>query len=494
MGLEIDRSEFDDEDYERFDERLAASLEVLRELLERPGMGAGPASIGAELEVSLVAPDGRPAPCNDEVLADSADPRLTVEIDRFNLESNLRHGPLAGEPFAALETQMQQVLAEMSRAASRHDARVAMIGILPTLEAHDLDSAAMTEAPRYRALSASLRRLRREPFSLDIHGEDALELRCHDVTYEGAATSLQLHLRVDPREFARVYNAIQFTTPIVLAAACNSPTFLGRRLWDETRVALFKQAVDHRPDRGRSGKQARVSFGEHWIHGPLELFRENVEHHAALLPVLDTEDPRAALRDGRIPALRELRLHQGTVWRWNRAIYDPAEGGHVRVEMRSLPTGPTVADMLANAAFHIGLALELAPDFEAWTSALAFADVHRDFYEAARSGLRARIAWPEAPGAPATQRPAPEWIDALLPLAQAGLDRAGVARADSEPRLAIIERRARSGQTGAVWQRRALANAEASRSRAEALAAMFARYLELSDAAGPVAGWPAFGA
>ncbi|MEN8160835.1 MAG: glutamate--cysteine ligase, partial [Myxococcota bacterium] len=424
--------------------------------------------------------------------AETMDPRLTVELDCFNLESNLRHGPLAGRPFTALAAECHDALAEMRRAAGLHGGRVVTIGILPTLERGSLEGAAMGEGLRYRALSAGLRRLRAEPFSLDIHGEDDLRLDdCHDVTYEGAATSFQVHLRVSPAAFARTYNAIQLATPAVLAAAGNSPTFLGRRLWEETRIALFKQAVDHRGARGADGAPARVSFGRGWIRDAFELFEDCVRRHPPLLPVLDVEGPEAALAAGLTPALRELRLHQGTVWGWNRAIYDPAEGGHLRVELRSLPSGPSVPDMLANAAFHVGVGLALAPDAEAWCAGASFEAVHASFYAAAREGLGASLPWPREPGAALEPRPAPALIEALLPLAQRGLDTAGVARADSAPLLATLERRVRSGRTGAAWQRAALAAAEAAgRTRREALVWMLERYLEAAESGEPVDRWP----
>ena len=489
MGLEIDREEFEEGDYHRFSERLHASVDALAELLERPGFGAGPATIGAELEVSLVDDAGRPAPRNVAVLGESLDPRLTFELDRFNLESNLRYGPLAGRPFDSLTGEMNDALAEMTRAAHRQGVHIAMIGILPTLAEADLQSEAMTDTPRYRALSASLRRLRQEPFRLDIRGEDTLDLRCDDVTYEGAATSLQIHLRVPPADFARVYNAIQCTTPVVLALSANSPTFLGRRLWDETRVALFKQAVDPRPRDARGAQPARVSFGTGWIDGPLQLFRDSVTDHSALLPILDREDPAQVVAAGSVPRLAELRLHQGTIWSWNRAIYDSADAGHLRIELRALPSGPTVDDMVASTAFHLGLALRLAGQFEDGQPPTRFEAVHHDFYRAAREGLAADLAQPGAePGtAPA---PVQAFGEALLADAQKGLDAAGVERSDSAPRLAVIERRLRRGTTGASWQRQALRAAEHRRPRAEALSAMFERYRALAGEGAPVADWP----
>jgi gamma-glutamyl:cysteine ligase YbdK (ATP-grasp superfamily) len=486
MGLEITKEHFGEVDYERFSQRLDESLAVLTQLLARPGFGEGPASLGAEIEASLVDRSGRPLPINTEVLARTDDPRLTFELDRFNLEGNLRHGPLVGRPFESLRSEFDGALHEMRRAAGPLGARIALIGILPTLRASDLQSHVMTDSRRYRALSAGLRRLRHGPFRLNIHGDDVLDVECDDVTFEGAATSLQVHLRVAPRRFRRVYNAIQLATPVVLAVSGNSPTFLGRRLWEETRVALFKQAVDGRSEFTLQSPEARVSFGRGWLEeGPLELFRENVKLHTPLLPVLDEERPSEALAAGAIPTLRELRLHQGTVWRWNRAIYDPADEGHLRVEMRFLPAGPTIEDMLANVAFLIGLALAMAPEADETAARLPFEALHHGFYRAGQSGLDAELPWP-CDGS----RSARDLALRLLPKAQAGLDSAGVDPEDSVPLLEIIRERVESGRTGARWQRRTLERLEANASREEALTAMFARYLAHSEEALPVHRWP----
>jgi hypothetical protein len=315
MGLTIERERFDPADYRRFELRLEECL-------------------------------------------------VALEIDRFNLELNLTPAPLAGRPFAAMASELDQALGIVHRAAAWHGGRVAMVGILPTLRPEDLQLAALSDAPRYRALNNGLRRLRQEPFRVRISGADPLEVAADDVGLEGANTSFQVHLRVDPDRFADHFNAAQLATGPVLAVAGNSPTFLGHRLWQETRVALFKQAVDDRDAAGRSSRRvARVAFGTGWTRsGPLELLEESVRLHEPVLPVVGPEQPLDRLdRGDGVPALEELRLHQGTVWRWNRAIYDPADGGHLRIEMRALPAGPTVTDMLANAAFLLGLTLALAP-------------------------------------------------------------------------------------------------------------------------------------
>ena len=492
MGLEIDRTDFDADDRRLFSERLACSLDVLGELLERPGFGEGPMSLGAELEVSLVDDRGRPRLRNVEVLEASGDPRLTTELDRFNLEANMRHGPLAGPSFSRLIDECIECLEEIERAAADAGARVAMVGILPTLRSEDLAPDSMTESLRYEALSRSLRQLREEPFLLDIHGEDDLRLAVEDVTYEGAATSFQVHLRVSPRDFPAVYDAIQLASAAVLAISGNSPLFLGRRLWHETRIALFKQAVDHRAERGTLGRDARVSFGHTWTSSPLDLFAESVEGHAPLLPVLDHEDPRDAAAGGGTPRLRELRLHQGTVWRWNRAIYDHAEGGHLRIELRALPAGPTVRDMAANAAFHIGLALDLARTADEWRADTDFETVHGDFYRAAREGVGAEIHWPRPLGGTGEATPIAHLMPDLLSRASAGCAAAGIDASDLQPLFEGLEARVAHGRTGASWQLDALARAERNRSRDEAIEAMFTGYLDRSRDGTPVHLWTDF--
>ena len=489
MGLEIDRVDFGSSDRRLFGERLDCSVEVLAELLARPGFGEGPMSLGAELELSIVDEYGRPRLENAEVIRASGDPRLTLELDRFNLEANLRHGPLAGRSFTHLRRECIECLEEIERVAARSGARVAMVGILPTLRERDLDRESMSESLRYEALSRSLRRLRDEPFLLDIHGRDDLHLEVEDVTYEGAATSFQLHLRVAPRDFARVYDSVQLASAAVLAVSGNSPLFLGRRLWHETRIALFKQAVDHRAERGALGRNARVSFGSGWTRSPLELFTESVDGHVPLLPVLDDEDPRQAASGGGTPRLRELRLHQGTVWRWNRAIYDHSEGGHLRIELRALPAGPTVLDMAANAAFHVGLALDVAESADDWRADTDFETVHGDFYRAAREGLDAEIHWPRSLGGTGRPTALAQLIPALLERAAAGCLAAGIDPEEASPLLEVIERRVAERCTGSTWQLRALADAEETGSGDEAIETMFRGYLARSREGEPVHRW-----
>jgi gamma-glutamyl:cysteine ligase YbdK (ATP-grasp superfamily) len=492
MGLAIDRDQFDPVDYQRFEERLEESLLALGRLLERPGFGVGPTTVGAELELFLIDWRARALPLNQEVRAEAADPRLVLEIDLFNLELNLTPAPLAGRPFSAFGGEVEEALAVVRRAAARHGGRVAMIGILPTLRPEDLRLAALSDGPRYRALNNGIRRLRQEPFRIGIDGADPLALTADDVALEGANTSFQVHLRVDPERFTANYNAIQLATGPVLAVAGNSPIFLGHRLWEETRVALFKQAVDDRDTAGKASRRVcRTAFGSGWVRdGAAELFEQSVRLHEPIMPALSAERPLDRLDGGQTPGLEELRLHQSTVWSWNRAVYDPTAGGHLRVEMRALPAGPTVVDMLANAAFHLGLALALAPDAGTWTRRLPFQQVHHNFYRAAQLGLGAALAWPLDPGWRVRTLPVAELARRLLPTARQGLQEAGVAGDETDRLLAVIEARVTTAQTGAAWQRRTLAALEPRLGRERALAAMLERYVEHQAVGQPVHTWP----
>jgi hypothetical protein len=505
MGVQISDDAFTERDYARFRERLEQCLSELGRLVDRPGFGAGPVTIGAELECFLVDGAALPLPRNTEVRAALADPRITLELNRFNLELNASPVPLAGpdsRPFTALGGELDLLLGRAGEAARAHAGRIAMIGILPTLSEAHLHPGIMTDAPRYRALNRGLRRLRGGPFRIRIAGDDPLDLVTRHVASEGANASFQVHLRVAPEDFTRTYNAAQLAVAPVLAVAGNSPTFLGHRLWEETRIALFKQCVEDRcagPRRGPS----RTALGTGWLRGgALELFTESVRLHEPLLPVVAAPGPgRPAGRQP--PPLDELRLHLGTVWPWNRAVYDPAAGGHLRIEMRSLPAGPTVTDMMANAAFMIGLTLWLAGQDQRWTSVLPFERADHGFYRAAQYGLAAELSWPLRPlltrgarrgrGRDGQVRtlPAADLVAELIPGARLGLRQAGVAGAEADRLLGVIAARLATGQTGAAWQRAALAAAAPGRTRDRALAVMLDQYLACAATGQPVHTWPA---
>jgi hypothetical protein len=493
MGEEIEQERFDEADYRRFEERLDQCLATLSDLLGRPGFGAGELTIGAELELDLVdAGTGRPALLNQQVLSAARDPLVTVEMDRFNLEINTDPVPLRGAPFSALARTLEEKLRRIRVAAARHAARPVIIGILPTLVPGDLDEAILTQRPRYRALRAGIDRRRWEPRPLQIDGKESLSLPSADVALAGANTSFQVHLKVPPGDFARMYNAAQIACAPAVALAGNSPLLFGRHLWEETRLALFGAAIDERPPAaGESWRAARASFGYGWVRtGPLELFTEAVRLHEPLLPLVSDEDPRAAARAGGVPGLHELKLHNGTVWRWNRPVYDRADGGHVRIELRPLPSGPTVTDMVGNAAFLLGLTLGLVPAVEPMMCALTFVNARRNFYKAACLGLEAELVWPGGGGRPQLAPVTALW-SGLLATARRGLLQAQVDESEVDGWLAVAAERVTRGATGARWQTSTFHALRAAASPREASQAMLRRYIELSDSNQPVHTWPA---
>lgn len=493
MGIEIEQERFGSDDYKSFGRKLQDGLEALELVLNRPGFGTGERTIGAELELFLVDDDGRPAPVGDAVQRDTRNELVTPELGAFNIELGTPPVELAGTPFSQLHGDMSRVIDAIGAAAQAHGARAVAVGILPTFVPSDFHKAVITNRPRYRALAAGVKRLRQAPFRIAIDGEDPLELVSDNIAVEGANVAFQVHVRTAPDEFARLYNAALLLTAPVLAASANSPTFLGHRLWHETRVALFKQSSDDRtPDPHAEWRlPPRVGFGNGWVReGALELFMESVALHEPLLPVCGGENPLACAREGGVPRLDELRLHHGTVWQWNRPVYDPADGGHLRIELRALPSGPTLCDMLGNAAFLIGSMLALADEVPALLPSLPFALAERNFYRAAQHGLDAELIWPMHPGAPPQVITARDLLLDLLPRAEAGLLCAGVRAREVDGCLSAFAARVESGVTGAVWQRRTF---EALRGeglpRPQALQAMLERYMAEVASGEPVHAW-----
>ncbi|MBB4916746.1 glutamate--cysteine ligase [Streptosporangium saharense] len=476
MGQQVDKDRFTEAEFARFGERLGEQLAQLRELLARPGFGAGPATIGAELELFLVTPEGRPLPRNHEVREAADDDRLVPELGRYNLEVNLTPLPVAGRPFTGLLRELDETMAAVDTAAATQGGRVVAIGILPSLSEFDFTHEALSDESRYRALSRGMRRLRTEPFRVSIEGVEQLELEVEGVILESANTSWQVHFRTPPGDFARVYNASQLAIGPVLAVSGNSPGFLGRRLWEETRIALFEESADDRDVERRDRRDRRVAFGSGWVTGAEEIFEACVRDYEPVLPMTWRKESPGE----EAPELAELRLHQGTVWQWNRPVYDPADGGHLRVEMRSLPAGPTPLDMVANSAFLLGLTAALAVEP---VEEFPFSAAYRNFYRAAIHGLDAPLAWPGRP----EEVPAAQLALDLLPVAAAGLERVGVLPEEAEWTLDVIRERVRRRRTGSIWQREALGDLTGDPA---ARARMVARYRELALTGAPVHTWP----
>ena len=489
MGLSIDRSSFTEEEYRHAGVRLRENLAALKMLLDRPGFGQGEASLGAELELSIVDDNAQALPLNREVLAQSLDPHLQLELDRFNLEYNLSPVQAAGRPFSAMQSELESALAALGEIAAQHGGRIIPIGILPTLTMEQLQSGWMTDLARYHALAAGIRRIRQESIPIRIDGPEPLDTKFDSVSVEGANTSLQVHLRVNPEQFADCYNAAQLATPLALAVSANSPYLLGHRLWDETRIALFKQAVDTRRHKNEWRRMARVPFGHGWVRkGAYELFAESCHLYPILIPITSDADDMTVVRNGGPPELAELRLHQGTIWNWNRPVYDSADGGHLRIELRALPSGPTPVDMMASAAFLVGLTIGLSNSIRSLLPAFPFRYADFNFYRAAQSSLDADLLWPTLDKTSPAQYSARDLCRELLPVADDGLATIGVDEFERSRLLGLIRDRLDRNVTPASWQRQTL-DEFAGVDRPEALKFLVEKYLSMVATGRPVTEW-----
>ena len=490
MGQKIDYTEFTESDFTQFGERLRANLGALHQILDRPGFGEGDLSFGAELELYIVDAQGQPVHKNQEVIAELNDPQLTLELNRYNLEYNFSPVLVKDHCFAATQQEAIAALEKINRCTAQWGAKVIPIGILPTLQQSDTVYHAMTPLPRFEALTKELTELRGGPFTIAIEGEDTLQLAMDDVTLEGANTSFQVHLRVPPKEYADFYNALQLVTPLVVAMSANSPTLFGHRLWHETRIPLFKQSIDCRPRDSMHPMPARVNFGNNWVRdSAYELFAEAALLYRPLLPISSDEDALAIVKQGGTPQLKELRLHQGSIWMWNRPVFDPVDGGHLRIELRAFPAGPTIVDMLANAALAIGLAKSLQDSIKELLPAIPFTYCTANFYRAAQKGMAAELFWPSRRQTQPEYFAVPKILDTLIDRLPDSLSAMGFVRADYAPLLAVIEERLATRQTGAQWQLDKLAELQKDLHKREALVAMLHQYQTNSAANIPVAQW-----
>jgi gamma-glutamyl:cysteine ligase YbdK (ATP-grasp superfamily) len=489
MGQEVDQQEFSRADRTAHREKVRRCLDVFALMLRQAHFEAEDPMTGLEIEFNLVDDDGLPALKNAEALEAIANPDFQTELGQFNLEINVAPRRLGSRGITGFEADLRASLNDAEDRASQVGAHLVMIGILPTLEAGHLGPGTISPNPRYRLLSDQILNARGEDIAISISGVERLKTTSESIMPEAACTSTQLHTQVSPEHFASYWNASQSIAGIQLAIGANSPYLLGLDLWAETRIPLFEQATDTRSEELKAqGVRPRVWFGERWITSIFDLFEENVRYFPALLPITDDEDPLAVLEAGGTPSLHELRLHNGTIYRWNRPIYDVVDGTpHLRVENRVLAAGPSVADTMANAAFYFGLTRALAEHERPLWSQMSFSAAEENFHVAARDGIESQVYWPGIGQVSATELV----LRRLLPLAREGLERWGTDADESGRLLGIIESRCSTGRNGASWFRERVHARQAEGSdRGEALRATLQEYRELMHSNEPVHTWP----
>ena len=491
MGQKVEQQEFTRAHRTQYREKVRRCLDVFARMLRESRFEAESPMTGLEIELNLVDEVGDPSLRSAEALEAIADPDFQTELGQFNLEINVAPKQLRDHGFTDYESGVRASLNSAADKAAEVGAHIVMIGILPTLAAEHMTAESLTPNPRYKLLSDQILAARGEDIVIDIDGPERLRTTTDSIVPEAACTSTQLHIQVSPEDFPAYWNASQAVSGVQLALGANSPFLLGRELWRETRIPLFEQTTDTRPEELKAqGVRPRVWFGERWINSIFDLFEENVRYFPALLPVLEDEDPLEVLESGETPTLAELRLHNGTIYRWNRPVYDVVDGmPHLRVENRVLPAGPTVVDTMANAAFYFGLVRALAEHERPLWSQMSFSAAEENFHVGAKQGIDANVYWPGLGQVPATELV----VRRLLPMARQGLDAWGTVPEERDRLLGIIEQRCIVGQNGASW----FAGRFASRAgdhdgdRLEALRSTLNDYREHMHSNEPVHTWDA---
>jgi CBS domain-containing protein len=488
MGEQNVRGQSQAEEIRVFLRHLLRDVSAFEKMLKEERFETGVRRIGAEQELFLVDQHWRPAPIATEVLERLDDPHFTTELARFNLEFNLDPLIFGGSCLRDMEWQLGELLGAARAAAQNRGGDVVLAGILPTINKTDLELINMTPNPRYYALNEAMNRLRGGAYEFYLQGMDELYLHHDSILVEACNASFQIHFQVAPDEFARIYNAAQAVAGPLLAAAVNSPMLFGKRLWAETRIGLFQQSIDTRRTTPHLREQTpRVSFGRQWVReSALEIFQEDIARFRALLSTEINDDPFEDLESGRAPSLKALRLHNSTVYRWNRVCYGISDDKpHLRIENRILPSGPTPRDEMANAALWFGLISGVLERYGDIADHMSFDDARKNFLAAARHGLDAQLAWAGESPMPADRL----ILEELLPMAREGLETPNLEPENIDLYLGVVEERVRSRHTGAQWQLESVAGMAEEGPLSERLSALTAAIAARQRAGRPVHTW-----
>jgi CBS domain-containing protein len=467
---------------------LLEEVRALEAMLDKGMVESGVSRIGAEQEMFLVNKAQQPALTALDVLKQLDDERFTHELGLFNIEANLSVQEFKADCLSRMEREAQEVYAKARTAAHKCDSEIALVGILPTLTKKNLGLDSMVPTARYFALNKAIMALRGGDLQFTINGIDQLSVQHDNLMLEACNTSFQVHFQVSPNDFARLYNIAQTITAPLLAAAVNSPILLGKRLWHETRISVFEYSVDARsPTHQTRGLKPRVHFGDHWVDESVaEIFKEDIARFRVILTTETEEDPIGMVEQGIAPKLNALCLHNGTVYRWNRACYGVHKGiPHLRIENRVIPSGPTVIDEIANTAFFVGMMAGMADQYADVRDEITFEDIKTNFMAAARDGIRAQMNWFGD-----THMPARELIlDQLLPMAEHGLKKYKVDQEDIELYLGVIRDRVATRRNGARWALESLNNMKGRGTEDQRLRCLVGNMIEQQSTGRPVSDW-----
>jgi len=483
---------FQDPDEKRqFTKCLLNDIKALEYMLKNKVFEDDVLRIGAEQELALVGPDWMPALTYDKILEELKDPNFTTELARFNLEINLDPFEFTGDALSKLQNQLEEKLEKAKKVAAKYDTRIMLLGILPTITWDHLDFDFMTPNPRYKLLNDLIKGKRDADFEIHINGMDELVASHPNILFEACNTSFQVHLQIKPNKYVERYNWAQAIAGPVLAATANSPLLMGKRLWRETRIAIFQQSIDMRNTNYlKRDVQPRVSFGQDWLHNSVaELYIDSITRFNTLFASEVKENSMGLIEEGKTPKLKALCMHNGTVYMWNRPCYGISPNGkpHLRIENRYIASGPTVLDEMANTAFWLGLMMGMPDEFKDINKKMKFESVRFNFYKAARLGLDANFIWMGK-----TISAKDLLLTKFIPWAYLGLKKMKINQLDIDRLLSIVVERVRDKLNGARWTQRnftTLLN-HTNSTRAEASVGITRALHKYESTGKPVHTWP----
>lgn len=472
----------------RFTRAVLNDLQALQLMVDKGLIESGARRIGAEQEMFITDSDYSPTLTALDILEDINDDRFTNEIALFNLEANLTPRLFTDRCLSEMEAEVKEVVALARKTAEKHDSKIILAGILPTLRQLDLTMDSITPVDRYYELNERLKEIRGDDFRMEIRGIDELSVTHDNFMLEAMNTSFQIHFQVSGHEFVDMYNLSQAVTGPLMAVSANSGLIHHYRLWHESRIAVFQNSIDTRSTaHQKRGTQSRVHFGNEWIESIVDVFRDDISRFPVVLTTEFEKDPVGMVKSGVIPKLKALMLHNGSVYRWNRPCYGVKDNiPHLRIENRVLPSGPTTLDEIANAAFYFGMMSGLIHQAADIPKKLRFSDAKNNFLQACRSGLECHFNWFDGETLPATDL----ILNELLPIAAEGLRSSGIAEQDIDRYLSVIKKRAESKQTGAKWAIKSITEMDDEAHPDERVRAIVAAMDKHQSTEKPIHSWP----
>jgi len=479
----------DNKRHQQFIRSLLIDIKALGKMLDEGWFEIDRVRIGAEQELCLVDELSKPYPIALELLKELDNELYTTELAKFNLEVNLPPLDFTGHALSEMEKRIKKELNVIYDAIQNRNGNMILTGILPTIRKFDVQIENVTPLERYRALCEAIMTLRGGQYELRMEGLDELNMMFDTPLLEACATGFQVHLQVAPDDFVHKYNIAQAIAAPILACATNSPMLFGKRLWHETRVGIFQQSVDTRKVGNHLRDfSPRVTFGTKWLKDSiLEIYQEDISRYRVLLGTNSTEDVETLMKEGKVPKLYALQSHNSTVYRWNRPCYGLSEGkAHLRIENRVLPSGPTVVDEIANAAFWLGLLVGMSEAEPNLTERMSFESARSNFLMASKFGLDSKFHWLDDKSISARDL----ILNELLPLARAGLEKQKVAASDVDRYLGIIHDRVEARQTGSQWMLKSYKSLHKEGcTREEITAAITSSMIGQQDDGNPVHTW-----